>query len=415
MTIRTITGNINTLAGVDIPNATFSLVPETYIFGSTSTEVVFGEQITVEADANGDVSFNLHEGKYVGRISTSQGAKSFRLTVDSEGPWTLGRLVGKLDPVTSSLAAQIFDAAEAANLSAQQSASSASTATTQAGIATTQATEAKQARDQAVAIAAEDLPSTVVLTAGDQTIAGVKTFTGQITGSAVTQSPTDTTEGRLLKVGDFGYGVERRISGGSVDDLIDLGKYNFSTANRPSGLPISEGGTVEVFYDQFGFFRQHFYPRGNSRQWVRNGSGDPLTWGNWVEVFTQNNILGTVSQSAGVPTGAIIQRGSNSNGEFVRFADGTQICWGLAEADLTSTSNQTYTFPASFSSNGPIACAASIQVDGLFSGTSNNNAVATAAIGTGHTSFGSWIFRVNQPGTLSSTNRLRLSAIGRWF
>lgn len=114
MVIRTITGNINTLAGVDIPNATFSLVPESYVFGSTPTEVVFGEQVTVTADASGDVSFDLHEGKYVGRISTSQGAKPFRLTVDSEGPWTLGRLVGKLDPITSSLAKQIFAAADAA-------------------------------------------------------------------------------------------------------------------------------------------------------------------------------------------------------------------------------------------------------------------------------------------------------------
>lgn len=38
-------------------------------------------------------------------------------------------------------------------------------------------------------------------------------------------------------------------------------------------------------------------------------------------------ILGTVSQSGGVPTGAIIQKGSNANGDYVRFADGTQICW----------------------------------------------------------------------------------------
>lgn len=37
-------------------------------------------------------------------------------------------------------------------------------------------------------------------------------------------------------------------------------------------------------------------------------------------------ILGTVSQSGGVPTGAVIERGSNSNGEFVKFADGTMIC-----------------------------------------------------------------------------------------
>ncbi|TKT42567.1 hypothetical protein [Rhizobium sp. LC145] len=45
--------------------------------------------------------------------------------------------------------------------------------------------------------------------------------------------------------------------------------------------------------------------------------------------FVPNNqlrILGTVSQASGVPTGSIIERGSNANGEYVRFADGTQIC-----------------------------------------------------------------------------------------
>jgi hypothetical protein len=45
------------------------------------------------------------------------------------------------------------------------------------------------------------------------------------------------------------------------------------------------------------------------------------------DVYGRSNILGTVSQSAGVPTGAIIQRGSNANGQFTRFADGTQDCW----------------------------------------------------------------------------------------
>jgi hypothetical protein len=45
------------------------------------------------------------------------------------------------------------------------------------------------------------------------------------------------------------------------------------------------------------------------------------------EVYKKQNILGTVSQSAGVPTGAIIERGSNANGEFVKYADGTMICF----------------------------------------------------------------------------------------
>lgn len=44
-----------------------------------------------------------------------------------------------------------------------------------------------------------------------------------------------------------------------------------------------------------------------------------------VEFYQRSNILGTVSQSGGVPTGAIIERGSNANGEYVRFAGGLQI------------------------------------------------------------------------------------------
>jgi hypothetical protein len=45
------------------------------------------------------------------------------------------------------------------------------------------------------------------------------------------------------------------------------------------------------------------------------------------KAFRRGNILGTVSQSGGVPTGAIIERGSNANGSYVRLADGTQECW----------------------------------------------------------------------------------------
>ena len=70
------------------------------------------------------------------------------------------------------------------------------------------------------------------------------------------------------------------------------------------------------------------------------------------KAFRRGNILGTVSQSGGQPTGAVIERGSNSNGGYVRFADGTQICW---RADFTAIRSnparitETWTFPAAFS------------------------------------------------------------------
>lgn len=42
--------------------------------------------------------------------------------------------------------------------------------------------------------------------------------------------------------------------------------------------------------------------------------------------YTRTNAVGTVTQSGGTPTGAIIETGTNSNGRFTKWADGTMIC-----------------------------------------------------------------------------------------
>ncbi|PHH38736.1 hypothetical protein [Pseudomonas putida] len=61
--------------------------------------------------------------------------------------------------------------------------------------------------------------------------------------------------------------------------------------------------------------------------WHRDQYGNGGAWGPWRRRYSNNNILGTVAQTSGAPTGAIIERGSNASGEYVRYADGTQICW----------------------------------------------------------------------------------------
>lgn len=63
--------------------------------------------------------------------------------------------------------------------------------------------------------------------------------------------------------------------------------------------------------------------------------------------YSPGNIVGNVSQSGGVPTGAIVQRGSNANGEFVRFADGTQIC-SRGTVQSSSVAAVVWDFPAQF-------------------------------------------------------------------
>src|SRR5690606_21056813 len=61
-------------------------------------------------------------------------------------------------------------------------------------------------------------------------------------------------------------------------------------------------------------------------------------------------ILGTVSQSGGVPTGALAETGSNANGSYFRFVGGLQVC--MHEVTLTYLTpvllNGVWTFPAEF-------------------------------------------------------------------
>ena len=52
--------------------------------------------------------------------------------------------------------------------------------------------------------------------------------------------------------------------------------------------------------------------------------------------------------------GAIIEQGSNANGEYTRFANGLQICWRRNFSPTPSGDIHTWTFPVAFVSNPAI-------------------------------------------------------------
>lgn len=56
------------------------------------------------------------------------------------------------------------------------------------------------------------------------------------------------------------------------------------------------------------------------------GSFNGVSAYGWRYLYDTHNILGVVSQSGGVPTGSIIERGANANGEYIKYADGLMIC-----------------------------------------------------------------------------------------
>jgi hypothetical protein len=130
------------------------------------------------------------------------------------------------------------------------------------------------------------------------------------------------------------------------------------------------------------------------------------------DLYSRGGILGTVSQSSGVPTGSVIQRGSNANGEYVRFADGTQICtfnYSAGSQAISSaflggfrTGGLTWTYPIAFTAT-PIV---SIQAnDASAFGSSISTAGATNVL----------FFLTAVTSQAAATRTCHVTAIGRWF
>ena len=132
--------------------------------------------------------------------------------------------------------------------------------------------------------------------------------------------------------------------------------------------------------------------------------------------YTKANIVGGVSQSGGVPTGAVIETGSNANGEWTKWADGTMICSGFkapaASGGFSSFGGifylgpyAAYTFPQAFvgsppkvkygcvSANGSTWAADGGAVSGLTTTATYivfNASAATTTITPFYTAHGRW-------------------------
>ena len=123
-------------------------------------------------------------------------------------------------------------------------------------------------------------------------------------------------------------------------------------------------------------------------------------------------ILGTVSQSGGVPTGAIIENVVNANGRAIKFADGTMIClspvltlqpptsaFGALFVSPTSTG---WFFPAVFVGTSPAISAVNVNsARFIINGRATSNNVSEFVV----------IYPVSDSGSPAAL----AVAIGRWF
>ena len=125
------------------------------------------------------------------------------------------------------------------------------------------------------------------------------------------------------------------------------------------------------------------------------------------KAFRRGNLIGTVTQAAGVPTGALIEKGSNANGGYTRWADGTQICWTPSFVASKSTgptwTSFVWTFPAAFVASPQILATV---------GAPSSNQIITA--GATPTSGSQGSIYMNSTEDLSN-QAIQGLAIGRWF
>jgi len=165
----------------------------------------------------------------------------------------------------------------------------------------------------------------------------------------------------------------------NMDEIYAMLGATGSPQALPSTLPIAQGGT------------------GNS-----TGTATKLA---------PAAILGLVAQSGGVPTGSIVERGSNSNGEYVKFADGTLMCWmnpfGSPSINAnTYTAYGPYGTPVSFVNSAFYVHAVTVP-----NGTNDIYGVVTAyALSSNTVGF---VFR--NGATAQTFGNTKFFCFGRWF
>jgi hypothetical protein len=128
--------------------------------------------------------------------------------------------------------------------------------------------------------------------------------------------------------------------------------------------------------------------------------------------FGRGNVLGTVGQSGGVPTGAVIERGSNANGEYVKFADGTMIAFSntFTAGAIATPAGSIYRDSASISWTYPVNFVAGSSSLNAFASLGNVNCWPAIATFSNSAS----CFVMSHLNTQSAVP-VRFIAIGRWI
>lgn len=125
------------------------------------------------------------------------------------------------------------------------------------------------------------------------------------------------------------------------------------------------------------------------------------------------NITGTVSQVSGIPTGAVIESGTNANGFYIKWADGTMMCRHISGSTITNNAGAggvyysgavTFPFPVVFAGNTPCVSLGALTANNYFCSAAVEGPTNTTAVTTRLISY-----------IPNATGYLCYTAFGRWF
>lgn len=145
-----------------------------------------------------------------------------------------------------------------------------------------------------------------------------------------------------------------------------------------------------------------------------------LARADWV--YGPGNLLGNVSEAAGAPTGAVIERGTAGGGTFIRFADGTQICTETATLTQAAPNRLEFdwSYPRAFAAGLDIGLSALTDAEDFaasVTGPGLDEALSPCATQITRNGVTIQLYRVagSTDFAAGDSTEVRLTAIGRWF
>lgn len=223
--------------------------------------------------------------------------------------------------------------------------------------------------------------------------------------TAPAQTLRKAASGQLLRADLNGVGMMSTLEGtiyqtGVPSDLFGTGFCQGFCSGGVLGIP----GMIGVNYGVL-TSKMHWSDTsgggGNMQEWTAGAirytriPANAGAWAAWQLAGAQ-----TVGPMGTGLLQSIVERGSNANGEYVRFIDGTQICW-LAVTGYTANVSKIGIFPMAFLAAATTTVTCSVTPVGAYDWS---HAIYPSGINE-------WTFAST---TSSSSNIIKIMAVGRW-